>query len=432
MAEWRSQFFAGLNPADWGCVHACMSGSNRVATGGEGPRRSEADGRSRLDTLRTCRSGARGETCAEPNTPVEQTSNDALLKKLQAMEQRIKSLEGQIKQKAAPVRPGPQASAAVASAARPPGKPDKLSDAADAAPAAQSAGRSDAAKTENKAILGLADSPVTGLSIGAYGEVIRRHAEPGRAANGRTAFDARRLVLLPTYPITDNIIFNAEIEFEHAGSGFDNDDKLHGTAEIEQIWIDFKIMDQFNWRAPGIDLVPIGYINQHHEPTQFYSVYRPELYNGLIPSTWKVPATSVYGTITDGLKYKSCSARSLEDFGDEFVRPHRRQHGAAVPGRRYVPGIDGMNALGFPTRRSATSASSTTTWRSPAGSTSRRRPCPASPAASAPITRPTRRRAAPMPTWATFSADRACHVRRRISLPRPEHRLGVARRSTST
>ena len=86
--------------------------------------------------------------------------------------------------------------------------------------------------------------------------------------------------------------------------GFDDDDKLHGTAEIEQVWIDFKIIDQFNWRAPGIDLVPIGYINQHHEPTQFYSVLRPELYNGLIPSTWKAPATSVYGTIADGLSYQ--------------------------------------------------------------------------------------------------------------------------------
>ena len=105
------------------------------------------------------------------------------------------------------------------------------------------------------------------------------------AANGQwqNSFDARRVVLLPTYTITDNIIFNAEIEFEHAGAGFDNDDKLHGTAEIEQVWVDFKFSDPVSWRAPGVDLVPIGYINQHHEPTQFYSVLRPELYNGLIP-----------------------------------------------------------------------------------------------------------------------------------------------------
>ena len=80
----------------------------------------------------------------------------------------------------------------------------------------------------------------------------------------------------------------------------------------------FKIVDQFNWRAPGIDLVPIGYINQHHEPTQFYSVLRPELYNGLIPSTWKVPGSSVYGTIVEGLKYQVMVSASQEDFGDSF------------------------------------------------------------------------------------------------------------------
>src|SRR6516164_7577920 len=140
------------------------------------------------------------------------------------------------------------------------------------------------------------------------------------AANGQwqNGFDAR-LVLLPPYAITPNIIFNAEIEFEHGGTGFDDDDKLHGTAEIEQLFVDFKIVDQFNWRAPGIDLVPIGYINQHHEPTQFYSVNRPPIYNGLIPSTWKAPASSFFGTITDGVNYQVQVSSSLEDFGDDFA-----------------------------------------------------------------------------------------------------------------
>ena len=188
---------------------------------------------------------------------------------------------------------------------------------------------------------------MAGLSIGAYGEVkfgtMQNPAAGGQWQNG---FDTARMVLLPTYAITDNIIFNAEIEFEHAGAGFDNDDKLHGTAEIEQIWIDFKIIDQFNWRAPGIDLVPIGYINQHHEPTQFYSVNRPELYNGLIPSTWKVPGTSVYGTITEGLKYQVMVSTSNEDYGNSFDN-RTAANTVPLPGTPYFPGIDGLNALTF-------------------------------------------------------------------------------------
>jgi hypothetical protein len=198
-----------------------------------------------------------------------------------------------------------------------------------------------------KGILGVAESPVAGLSIGAYGE-IKYGSRQNPAANGQwqNGFDAHRLVLLPTYAITDNIIFNAEIEFEHGGTGFDADDKLHGTAEIEQMFVDFKIVDQFNWRAPGIDLVPIGYINQHHEPTQFYSVNRPPLYNGLIPSTWKAPASSFFGTIMDGVNYQLQVSSSLEDFGDDFGL---RTDANTVPPfpTPYAPGIDGLSGLAF-------------------------------------------------------------------------------------
>jgi hypothetical protein len=196
-------------------------------------------------------------------------------------------------------------------------------------------------------IIGLVDSPVTGMSIGAYGEM-KFGLQQNSAANGQwqNGFDAHRLVLLPTYLITPNIIFNAEIEFEHAGSGFDADDKLHGTAEIEQIWIDFKISDQFNWRAPGIDLIPIGYINEHHEPTAFYSVKRPELYNGLIPSTWKAPATSIYGRLADGLTYTLQASSSVEDFGGDF---DARTNANTVPPfpAGYAAGITGPDALGL-------------------------------------------------------------------------------------
>jgi hypothetical protein len=296
--------------------------------------------------------------------------NEALLKKLETMEQRIQSLEAELKQKKAPAaeKPAPAAEKPAAVADKPTSASEKLPKAptpeskksagavAPAADAAQGPTGSSSPKSKpidvssNPAdlpILGLAPSPVTGLSIGAYGEV-KFGTMQNPAANGQwqNGFDTARMVLLPTYAITDNIIFNAEIEFEHAGSGFDNDDKLHGTAEIEQIWIDFKIMDQFNWRAPGIDLVPIGYINQHHEPTQFYSVNRPELYNGLIPSTWKVPGTSVYGTITEDLKYQVMLSASNEDFGDTFdARTAART--VPPPGTPYFPGIDGLNALTF-------------------------------------------------------------------------------------
>jgi hypothetical protein len=290
-------------------------------------------------------------------------SNEVLLKKLEKMEQRIETLEAELKQKQAPATGKSAKSAATpaspknADAAVPADQPQDAQSKQD--PKAKPASKSkpldgsklpplDAATpAPDKPILGLAPAAVAGLSIGAYGE-IKFGAQQNPAAGGawQNGFDAARFVLLPTYAITDNIIFNAEIEFEHAGSGFDADDKLHGTAEIEQIWVDFKIMDQFNWRAPGVDLVPIGYINQHHEPTQFYSVNRPELYNGLIPSTFFAGASSVYGTIADGLSYQVQVSSSLEDFGGDFGLRTAANTVPPFPAG-YTAGIDGLNALGF-------------------------------------------------------------------------------------
>ena len=279
--------------------------------------------------------GAGSARAVEDPAPRPPASNEVLLKQLEAMERRIKMLEGQLKRK-------PAAKPAAADSAEPPAAAGPY---AQAVPKALPAAAAAAGEPARKPILGLADSPVAGLSIGAYGEFFfgaqRNPAAGGQWQNG---FDARRFVLLPTYQITDNLIFTAEIEFEHAGSGFDNDDKLHGTAEVEQLWVDFKIIDQFNWRAPGIDLVPIGYINQHHEPTQFYSVLRPELYNGLIPSTWKVPGSSVYGMTTEGVKYQVMVSASNEDFGDSF---DNRTEAKTVPGTPYAAGITGLDALGF-------------------------------------------------------------------------------------
>jgi hypothetical protein len=308
-------------------------------------------------------------------------ANEVLLKTLEKMEQRIETLEAELKEikqasvaekqtspsdksaksdkgakssdpaspKAGNGTAQPDPSQALQDKQAPQGKSEqKDKSAAKSKPLDTKAPPLDASTpSPDKPILGLAPSPVPGLSIGAYGE-IKFGAMQNPAANGQwqNGFDAARFVLLPTYAITDNIIFNAEIEFEHAGSGFDADDKLHGTAEIEQIWVDFKIVDQFNWRAPGIDLVPIGYINQHHEPTQFYSVNRPELYNGLIPSTWKAGASSVYGTIADGLSYQVQVSTSIEDFAGDFGL---RTDANTVPPfpTGYAPGIDGLNALGF-------------------------------------------------------------------------------------
>src|SRR5262249_19725488 len=155
----------------------------------------------------------------ETATSAEDTSTKALLKKLEAMERRIKVLEGQLKEKQ---------SVPAAHAAKPPPSPSPAPANATAARAqtqaqaqAQSAPPPEPVANGRKPILGVLDSPLPGLVIGAYGEVkfgmFQNPAANGQWQNG---FDLHRMGLLPAYQITENIIFNAEIEVEHRGLAF--------------------------------------------------------------------------------------------------------------------------------------------------------------------------------------------------------------------
>ncbi len=327
--------------------------------------------------LAVATSGALADEAAAQGRSAAQPTNEQLIEKLERMEARIQSLESELRKGAMDANHSSKARVAntrskatkgpavVSDAAEapglgqpavsgptPPGKRAPPAAAWNLAPAPGYLGAKETAALEaptppNEDLFGVAPSPIPGLKIGAYGE-LRFGAQQNPDANGQwqTGFDAARLVLLPTYQFNDNIVFNSEIEFEHGGAAFDADDKLHGTAEIEQAYVDFRISPYFNIRAPGIDLVPIDWLNLYHEPTNFYSVKRPELDNGLIPSTWKAPAASIWGQIVEGLNYQFQISQALEDFGGDF---DLRTDANSVPpfSIGYPPGIDGIEALGL-------------------------------------------------------------------------------------
>jgi hypothetical protein len=294
--------------------------------------------------LASTASAALAQDAAAPGKSAAPPANEQLIEKLERMEARIRSLESELHRNGA-------AAAGRGAKTRTAARRKDEQGTAPVNNAAPAPGYEQAAALEppppNTDLFGVAPSPLPGLKIGAYGE-LRFGAQQNPAASGQwqTGFDASRVVLLPTYQFNDNIIFNSEIEIEHAGTGFDADDKLHGTAEIEQAYVDFRISPFINIRAPGIDLVPIDWLNLHHEPTLFYSVRRPELDNGLIPSTWKAPAASIYGQIAEGLNYQFQVSQALEDFGGDFAL-RTDANGVPLFPAGYSPGIDGINALGF-------------------------------------------------------------------------------------
>lgn len=142
-----------------------------------------------------------------------------------------------------------------------------------------------------------------GLSFNFYGSMKWTSTGGGGADN---TYDPHRWVLIPTYKLSDYAKFVTELELEHGGVEDDDADaRFDGYLEVEQMYIDVQVTDNITWRSLGISLIPVGTINENHEPDQFYSVYRPRLYKYVIPSTWMEASTGIHGDIpqVDGLSY---------------------------------------------------------------------------------------------------------------------------------
>jgi hypothetical protein len=123
-----------------------------------------------------------------------------------------------------------------------------------------------------------------GVSLGGYGEMIYSH-EDG-AANDQ--FDFLRAIAYIGYKFNDSWVFNSEIEFEHASTGED------GEVSLEFAYLDYLFRPEINFRG-GLLLMPMGFVNEQHEPTTFLGARRPELERAIIPSTWRENGAGVYG-----------------------------------------------------------------------------------------------------------------------------------------
>ena len=138
-----------------------------------------------------------------------------------------------------------------------------------------------------------------GLSLGGYGEV-----DYVDYLDRRTdGTDLHRVVLYAGYRFSPRIVFNAEIEFEHGG----------GEVGVEFAYLDFMLADAVRLRG-GNMLVPLGFVNEMHEPPFFHGVFRPEVERNLIPSTWNDNGLGVYGEVA-GVRYKAYLLTGLDALG---------------------------------------------------------------------------------------------------------------------
>lgn len=182
------------------------------------------------------------------------------------------------------------------------------------------------------------------LSIGGYGELHYNNFDSDTGKDD--AIDFHRFVLFFSYDFNDWIKFSSELEVEHALSG----DGKPGEVELEQAFLDFMLSKPINLRA-GLMLVPVGIINETHEPPTFYGVERPDLEKVIIPTTWWEAGVGIHGTIAPGLNYKLYYVSSLD--GGSFrakdgIRAGRQKVAKAtaedfsVVGRLEYTGLPGL------------------------------------------------------------------------------------------
>lgn len=154
------------------------------------------------------------------------------------------------------------------------------------------------------------------LHVGGYGEVTfsrnfysdnyLRYSEPGKYKGSHGRFDVPHAVIYLGYDFGKGWSFSSEIEFEHGGTEsaveieteeageYEKEIERGGEVALEQFYIQKEFFPQLKLRA-GMQVVPVGATNAHHEPNQFFGVYRPEGENTLFPCTWHEVSISLSG-----------------------------------------------------------------------------------------------------------------------------------------
>jgi hypothetical protein len=151
------------------------------------------------------------------------------------------------------------------------------------------------APTTSPAPGNLLGSAGNGLRLWGYGEIYYTHPtrEPEQAQ-----FDLARAVFGIGYAFDERTEFNSEYEVEHAVSSA----KDVGEFEVEQFYVDRRLNDAVAVRA-GLFLMPFGFINEHHEPTNFYGVQRNFVETLIIPSTWREGGFNLHGDSAAGFSW---------------------------------------------------------------------------------------------------------------------------------
>ena len=177
--------------------------------------------------------------------------------------------------------------------------------------------------------LGLAPSAAatyeidSGVSIAGYGEMLYENY----ASSKTDQFDYLRAILYAGYRFNERFLFNSEIEVEHAKEIF-----------VEFAYVDFLATENIGLRA-GMLLIPMGLVNEFHEPTVFIGAERPVTEKSIIPTTWRENGGGIYGAF-DKVAFRLYTVNGFNGsaFSSSGVRGGRQKGGKAKANDMAVTG----------------------------------------------------------------------------------------------
>ncbi len=132
------------------------------------------------------------------------------------------------------------------------------------------------------------------------------------------------------HSFSDRLKFWSEVEVEHAFVEVEGGEET-GEVAIEQAYVDLMVNRRFNLRA-GMVLVPVGIINERHEPPTFHGVERTFVDTVIVPTTWRDTGVGAFGDLGRGFSYRAYAVPGLDAAGfsaEEGIAGGRQQGGRA-------------------------------------------------------------------------------------------------------
>jgi hypothetical protein len=187
---------------------------------------------------------------------------------------------------------------------------------------------------------------VNNTQVGGYGE---HHFNDFKHKDDKV--DAHRFVLFVNHQFSDTVRLFTELEVEHGLVKDTADGSNGGEVELEQAYIEWDYTQGHSVQF-GQFLMPVGILNETHEPDTFYGVERNNVEKNIIPATWWETGIQLIGEIAPGLSYNAAVTSGFEMDADDGVRSGRQKSANAVAedlaftGRLKYTGIAGLELAG--------------------------------------------------------------------------------------